>query len=146
MLTPRRVALLLAAALAAYLLLVGVRAVALIRTGEPVAIGLGVAVLALPVLGAWLLWRELAFGFGMQRMGRALADEDGLPEADLPLLPSGRVDRDAADARFAERRAEVEAAPGDWRAWYRLGIAYDDARDRKRARAAMRHALTLFDG
>jgi Flp pilus assembly protein TadD len=56
-------------------------------------------------------------------------------------MPSGRVDRAAADARFAERRAEVEAAPDDWRRWYRLALAYDDAGDRRRARAAMRTAI-----
>jgi Flp pilus assembly protein TadD len=37
----------------------------------------------------------------------------------------------------------VQEAPDDWRAWYRLAIGYDDARDRKRARSAMREAVRL---
>ena len=142
--TARRVALGLGAALVVYLLFTAARAWALIRTGDPVPMGLGVAVLVLPLIGAWLLWREVAFGFGMQDMARALESEGGLPMDDLPRTPSGRVDRDAADARFEQRRADVAAAPEDWRAWYRLALAYDDARDRRRARAAMRRALALF--
>lgn len=137
-------AFVLAAAVVAYLVLAGWRGWVLLTSGDPVAAALGVAVLVIPVIGAWLLWREIAFGFGMQDMGRRLESEGGLPVDDLPRLPSGRVDRDAADAAFGPARAAVEAAPGDWRAWYRLGIAYDDARDRKRARAAMRRALALY--
>jgi Flp pilus assembly protein TadD len=58
-------------------------------------------------------------------------------------MPSGRPERAAADALFETRREEVEAAPEDWQAWFRLALAYDDARDRRRARAAMRRAIAL---
>ena len=61
----------------------------------------------------------------------------------LPTRPSGRPVRSAADELFAVRRREVEQAAEDWRAWYRLGLAYDDAGDRRRARQAIRHAITL---
>jgi Flp pilus assembly protein TadD len=37
----------------------------------------------------------------------------------------------------------VESAEDDWSAWFRLGLAYDDAGDRRRARAAMRTAIRL---
>ena len=140
----RRLAFVMTAATAAYVAFALWRAWLLIGSGDGLAIALGFAVLAIPFIGIWLLWRELAFGFGMQRMGRQLASEGGLPGDDLPRMPSGRPVRDAADARFELRRAEVERAPDDWRAWYRLAIAYDDARDRKRARAAMRHALASY--
>lgn len=142
--TPRLLAWLMAGAVGIYLLFAAWRAWLLITAGDPVTIVMGIAVIVIPLVGAWLLWRELAFGLGMQRMGRALAAEGGLPVDDLPRTPSGRPVREAADARFVLRQAEVEAAPQDWRAWYRLGIAYDEARDRKRARAAMRTALALF--
>ena len=46
--------------------------------------------------------------------------------------------RDAADAAFADRQAEVEAEPDSWRGWYRLALAYDDAGDRPRARQMAR--------
>ena len=59
------------------------------------------------------------------------------------MRPSGRVLREDADAVFPAYRADVEAHPDDWRAWYRLGLAYDAAGDRRRARAAVRQAIRL---
>ncbi|WP_312678621.1 tetratricopeptide repeat protein, partial [Microbacterium sp.] len=40
-------------------------------------------------------------------------------------------------------RADVEQHPSDWRAWFRLGLAYDGAGDRTRARQAIRKAIAL---
>lgn len=142
--TSRVVAWLMATAVVIYMAFALWRAWLLIQTGQPMAIALALAIVLIPAVGAWLLWRELAFGFRMQLMGRTLAAQGQLPVDDLPRAPSGRPDRAAADARFMDRQAEVEAAPADWRAWYRLALAYDDARDRKRARAAMRQASALF--
>ncbi|HSK26308.1 MAG TPA: hypothetical protein VK894_05295 [Jiangellales bacterium] len=139
----RRTALLLVVVLAAYLALVGWRGVLLVSSGEPVGLLLGLAVLVLPVLGAVVVTREVRFGVATQRMARDLEAAGGLPVDDLPRRPSGRVVREAADEAFAARRAEVEAAPEDWRAWFRLAVAYDDAGDRRRAREAMRHAARL---
>lgn len=132
------------AATGAYVAFALWRAWLLVDSGSAAAIVLGLSLLALPLLGIWVLWREVRFGLAMQHMGRVLADEGGLPVDDLPKAPSGRPQRDAADTRFLERQAETEADPQNWRAWFRLALAYDDARDRKRARQAMRHALTLF--
>ena len=42
-------------------------------------------------------------------------------------------------------RAATEASPEDWRAWFRLALAYDAAGDRTRGRSAARHALELYD-
>jgi cytochrome c-type biogenesis protein CcmH/NrfG len=139
----RRTALLLVGLLIVYLVLVGWRGVLLVRTGDPVAVALGLAVLALPIVAAVVVAREVRFGVATQRMARELEATGGLPVDDLPRRPSGRVVREAADATFAGRRAEVEAAPEDWRAWYRLAVAYDDAGDRRRARDAMRYAARL---
>lgn len=134
----------LAAVVVVYFVLLGGRALALFRDGSPLAVAFGVGVLLLPLVGAWVLWSTLRFGFRTQELGRRLAAEDGLPDtSDLPRTPSGRVDRAAADAWFDERRAEVEADPDDWRAWYRLAVAYDVAGDRSRGRQAMRRALEL---
>lgn len=142
----RTVAWVLAAAVAIYLVLVGLRAWALISTGDPVPVALGISVVAIPLIGVWVLWREIAFGFDSQRLGRELGREGGLPVDDLPRTPSGRFERQAADARFVEYQAQVRADQQDWRAWYRLAIGYDDARDRRRARWAMRTAIGLHDG
>lgn len=141
---PRLVAWGMAAAVVAYMGFAVWRSWLLLSSGDPVPMLLAGGIVLIPAVGAWILWREIAFGVRMQRMGRTLAAEGGLPADDLPRAPSGRPDRDAADRRFIERRAEVDADPEDWRAWYRLALAYDDARDRKRARSAMRQASALF--
>ena len=122
-------------------------AVALIRTGSPAAAALGVGVLILPVVGAWVMVATLRAGLAHQRLAR-LAREDGmdLDVSELPRTPGGRIQRDAADALFATVRAEVEAEPDDWRRWYRLARAYDYAGDRGRARETMRRAVEIQTG
>ena len=133
----------MAVLLALYLVLVGQRAVLFILTGEPVAVAIGIALIVLPVVGAWALTRELLFGFAAERLGRRLESEGGLPDEEFPARPSGRLERDAVDAAFPAYRAAVEQAPTDWRPWYRLGLAYDGAGDRRRARQAVREAIKL---
>jgi len=127
------------ALVAAYLV---VRAVDLLRTGTVRGALLAVGVLLLVLVGALLVTGEVRLAAASQRLGKRLYDE-GFVEEDLPLTRSGRVERDAADALFARRRAEVEASPEDWRAWFRLASAYDMARDPQRGRRAMRKAVAL---
>ncbi|MFI5734841.1 hypothetical protein ACIA49_32305 [Kribbella sp. NPDC051587] len=134
-------AIVLAVVFVAYAVLLGWRGVLLIGTGDPVAVGLGVAVLVIPVLGAYLVWRELRFGSQTEALARELEASGGLPVDDLPRRPSGRIDRAAADAAFEQYRTEAEASPDDWRVWFRLSTAYDAAGDRQRARATMRQAI-----
>lgn len=129
-----------------YFVLVGDRGVLLIADGRPVTVAFGVAVLVLPLIGAWFLWQTTRFARDAGRLGRELEAEGGLPVDDLARTPSGRIDRDAADAVFARRQAETEAAPDDWRTWFRLAVAYFDARDTPRARKAMQRAIALHDG
>jgi len=136
----KRVVALLLLALAAYFALIGYRGAYLLAEHSVGMKVLGVAVLVLPLIGIWVVVAELRFGAATARLGREL-DAQGVPPDDLPRTAAGRIDRDAADELFAQRRAEVEAAPGDWRGWYRLAEAYDHAGDRKRARAAMRTAI-----
>lgn len=136
----------LAAVLVVYFVLVGSRGVLLIQQGTAVTVAFGVAVLVLPVIGAWFLWHTTRFARGAGRLARELDAEGGLPVDELERTPSGRIDRDSADAVFARRRKETEQNPGDWRAWFRLAVAYHDARDTPRARKAMTHAIALHDG
>lgn len=127
-----------------YLVILGGRGIELIRVGTPAAIALGIGVLLLPVVGAWVLWATLSAGFTHQRLARLIDDEGlELDVSELPRRPSGRIERDAADQLFTEVRAEVEAAPDDWRRYYRLARAYDYAGDRSRARSTMRRAAEL---
>lgn len=127
-----------------YLVLLGQRAWILLTSGEAGAAGLGAGLLVLPLLVAWAVWRELRFGMATERMARVLQAEGGMPAEELPRTPGGRVDRTAADAVFGRYREAVETSPEDWRTWFRLAWAYDTAGDRRRAREAMRHAVSLF--
>ena len=104
---------------------------------------LGLGVLLIPVVGSVLVVKEVQFGLATQRLARRLEAEGGLPVDDLPRRASGRVDRAAADQAFERYRVVVEAHPDDWGAWYRLGVAYDDSGDRRRARSSMRQAIAL---
>lgn len=133
----------MAALLALYIILVSQRAVLLIASGDGVGIAMGVALIVLPLLAGWALGRELWFGVRAEQLGRRLDSEGGLPADEVAVRPSGRVMRDEGDAIFPRYRAEVEADPDDWRAWYRLGLAYDAAGDRRRAREAVRSAIRL---
>jgi hypothetical protein len=131
-------------ALLVYLVLLGRIAVLMIASGSAAAIGLGSALLVLPVIGLWAMIATLRDGFAHQKLARLIAD-DGM-ELDvgaLPRRPSGRIERAAADALFATVRDELDADPDNWRRWYRLGRAYDYAGDRRRAREAMKTALRL---
>ena len=139
----RLAALLMAVLLLVYLVLVTQRAVLLILTGEPVGVAMGVALFVLPVIAAWAIGRELLFGARTEALVRRLEAEGGLPVEDLPTRASGRPLRDAADEQVPQYRAEVEAAPESWRAWFRLGLAYDASGDRRRAREALRQAIRL---
>ncbi|CAI9391731.1 hypothetical protein [Microbacterium sp. T2.11-28] len=134
---------LMAAALALYIVLVAQRAYLLLTSAEPVAVAMGAALVLLPVLGAWGLWRELRFGMRAQALARRLEAEGGLPAEEIDVRQSGRPERAQADALFPAYRADVEAHPDDWRAWFRLGLVYDGAGDRRRARHAVRTAIAL---
>ncbi|MEU8223199.1 hypothetical protein [Kribbella sp. NPDC048915] len=138
-------AIVVAVVFVAYAVLIGWRGVLLIKDGSAIGFVLGIAVLMIPVIGAYLVWREIEFGRHTETLARELEAAGGLPVDDLPRRPSGRIDRAAADEAFGRYKAEAEAAPGDWRVWFRLATAYDAAGDRKRARAAMRTAIAQHD-
>jgi hypothetical protein len=141
--TGKRMAVVMAVLLGAYLFFAASRAVDFIRAGGAVPVLLGVAILILPLIGLWILAREWQFGQATQRLGAELAARGELPVDDLPRRPSGRPERAAADARFAEVRTRVEADPESWQRGVELACAYDAAGDRKRARSAMRRAIAL---
>jgi hypothetical protein len=131
----------MAALLALYLVFAVRYGLLLVGVGTPIGIAAGVALLVFPALAGGALVAELVFTVRADALGRELEAEDALPAEELPLLPSGRIDRAAADAVFPAYQAAVEKDPDDWRTWYRLGLAYDASGDRRRARWAMRQAL-----
>jgi hypothetical protein len=131
------------ALLALYLVFAIRYGVLLIGVGDAVATALGIALFVLPLIAAWALIAEVQFAVRAERLGVLLDAEGGLPADELPLRPSGRIDRAAAVEVFPVYQAATEAAPDDWRTWFRLGLAYDAAGDRRRARWATRQAIRL---
>lgn len=123
--TGRRVALVMAGAFAVYAVLVAWRGWDFVMSGEPAAIGLGLAILVFPLLAGWLVWREVRFGFRMQELAGRIEVVDERPLAD-------RIDA-------------AQAAPDDWRAWYWAGVGLLEAGDKKQARAALEHAWAVRD-
>lgn len=148
---PKGFVWLMGAAIVVYALLAGFQGVAIaghgFSTGSSVEILLGIAILVPPLVGVGLVWREVVFGRQCEALADALAAKGELPLDDLPKRPSGRVEREAADAWFEREGAAVEGLdesdPAAVGAWYRLSLAYDAAGDRPRARAAARYAIEL---
>jgi hypothetical protein len=134
------------AALLFYFVFLGRLGVQLAATGQWAGILLGIALFLLPIVGLWAVVRELMFGLATEKLGRELASRGELPEDDLARTAAGRIDREAGSALWQAAKADVEASPEDAGAWYRLAIGYDAAGDRKRGRAAARHAVKLHRG
>ena len=141
----KALAAIMAALLALYLGLSLQRAWILLGSDVLVSKLLAIGMIILPVIGVWALVREILFGSRLEGLGRRLEAEGGLPE-DLPRRPSGRIVREAADRDFQHWAQEAEAAPEDWRSWYRLGLAYSASGDTPRARRCMRDAVALSRG
>ncbi len=135
--------LIMSAILVLYLVAVAQLAISLIVAPDALARAIGVALIVLPLIGAWAMVAELMFGARSEKLAHRLAEDGGLPADELPKRASGRVDRAAADEEFPRYRQEVEQHPDDWRSWFRLGLAYDASGDRKRARHAIRRAIVL---
>ncbi|MFC5382297.1 hypothetical protein [Aquipuribacter nitratireducens] len=139
---PKVVVVVLLVVLGFYLAGLLARAVAVAQDGSVVGWGLAAGLVALVLAGALAVAAELRFGAATQRLGRQLEAEDALPE--VPVRRPGEPrDRAAEQAAFDRHRAEVQADPDAWRAWFRLALAYDAAGDRRRGRAAARHAVRL---
>lgn len=126
-----------------YVWLVLTRAIALVGTGEPVGIVLGLAFAVIPLLVLWFIVQEWLLATRVQGLADELAAAGELPVDELPRSPGGRIDREAATAAFERAKERVEAEPESWKGWFHLAFAYDAAGDRRRARAALRKAVAL---
>jgi hypothetical protein len=103
----RIAAIVMAALLLLYLVVVAQLAFRLIAVDSGVARALGVALVVLPMIGAWTLVVELRFGIRSERLVRRLREAGELPADTLPKLTSGRPVRSAADAEFPRYKAGV---------------------------------------
>jgi tetratricopeptide (TPR) repeat protein len=129
-----------------YLVLVAERSFALIGSGEPIGIAIGSLMFFLPEVAFWAIAMELRFGLRIEKLGEVLKQENAWPRFPFVLRPSGRPTKESAQDVFAEFRQKVESDERNWKAWFALGLAYDAAGDRPRARKAMRQAISLANG
>lgn len=136
-------ALFMSALVVVYLVLVADRSLALIGSGEPIGIAIGSLMILLPALAFWGIFMELRFGLKIEKLGEQLKRENAWPQFLFELRPSGRPTKDSAQEVFEEFRQKVESDESNWKAWFALGLAYDAAGDRARARKAMRQAISL---
>jgi hypothetical protein len=139
-------ALFMSALVVMYLVLVTERSFALIGSGEPIGIAIGSLMVCLPALAFWGIAMELRFGLRIERLGEVLKQENAWPQFPFVLRPSGRPTKESAQDVFAEFRQKVESDESNWKTWFALGLAYDAAGDRPRARKAMRQAISLANG
>lgn len=142
---PLLAALFMSLLLAIYLLFALNYAWILITDDSVLANAMGYALGLLPLLGVWVMVVELRFGRSSARLARQLESEGGLP-TEFHLTASGRADRESADALFPTFSQAVKESPDRWQAWMRLGMAYDACGDRRRARWAIRRAISLHPG
>ena len=106
---------------------------------------LGGLLFIFPVLAIWAIITELRFGLKVEKLAKKLDESGQWPHFDYELRPSGRPTRASADAEFGKFRDAAYADPGNWTRWFALGLAYDAASDRRRARACMRKAIKLSE-
>jgi tetratricopeptide (TPR) repeat protein len=126
-----------------YLVLVADRSFALVSSGEPIGIAIGSLMLFLPAVAFWGISMELRFGLRIEKLGEELKKQNAWPQFPFELKPSGRPTKESAQEVFEQFRQDVEADQNNWKAWFALGLAYDAAGDRSRARKAMRQAIAL---
>lgn len=126
-----------------YVGLLGQHGWLLITSGDPIQITFGALILVFPAFALFSIYREFRFGMQIEKLAKRLETEGAWPEFNFVLRPSGRPTRESAQLEFENYRVKTEAEPAQWRNWFALGLAYDAASDRKRARAAMREAIRL---
>jgi tetratricopeptide (TPR) repeat protein len=131
------------AILVMYLYLTANHAFVLLASGKTAGVAMGIALLFLPLIAGWLVVAEWLFANRLTRLERRLNQANAWPDLDLELRTSGRPTKESADRAFKKFAAIAESNPADWKSWFSLGLAYDAAGDRRRARSAMRKAVAL---
>jgi hypothetical protein len=126
-----------------YFVLLGGAGIALLQTGQPIAVAMGLFLFVIPAVAAWGITLEIRFGIQAEKMAKQVESEGRWPLLNFELHPSGRPVKASALVVFEKIKAESEANPEDWHSWFNLGMSYDSCGDRKRARASLRKALSM---
>lgn len=134
----KRIAFILSAVLAVYLGFAFSRGLDLLKADSAAVKLLGFCVLVLPVLGGWLVIREVLFGFKSTNMGQRVPEQ---------MLPSREIKArsDEADAYLEIAVARTKEAQDEWQNWFCVALGYDLVGERKLARESMQYAVELFE-
>ncbi len=136
-------AVVMAVLLGTYILLLGQTGVVLLLAEPVIAKVMGLLILTFPIVGAWAIYKEFSFGIRVEKLAKRIIEEDAWPDYPIELRPSGRAVPESAVAMFEHYKAQAQAEPENFRTWFSLGIAYNFAGDRRRARQAMLKAIQL---
>ena len=132
----KRIAFVLAGVLGVYLVFAGMRGLDLLSSASTPVKLLGVCVIILPILGGFLIYREIRFGYSTSELGKHI-NAELLPTADIkPRSPEAQEYLDAAIT-------QAKADESNWQNWYCVGIGYDLTGQRKLARECMQHSVAL---
>lgn len=134
----------MSAILALYFALVASRAVSFMRSGDAIAVAIGVALLVLPAIGMWWLIHEWRLGTAVQRMADELEADNRLPVFAGETDAFGRLSEEAQETAFAAAKRYIDEFPDDWVAWFHLAQAYEASGDRAMARRSLRYAADLY--
>lgn len=126
-----------------YLALLANTGFKLVAMESAVAKAMGALILLFPILAIWLTFMEFRFAVQLEKLTDKISAEGNFPDLAFEYRPSGRATKASAAVVFEEYAKKVAADEGNYLNWFALGIAYDAAGDRRRARAAMRRALKL---
>lgn len=126
-----------------YVVLLANTGITLLFTGVVIGQVMGALILAFPLLAVWATIVELRFGLAAEKLVARIEAEGTWPDLGIETRPSGRAIRSSADAAFAKWSALAEENENDFHSWFNLSLAYDACGDRRRARAAMRKAISL---
>ena len=134
----KRIAFILTAVLGVYLGFAFSRGIDLLKTDDTSVKLLGLCVLVLPLLGGWLVFREVRFGFKSTQMGQLVSDE---------LLPPREIKprSSEADQYLDIAVSRAKDVQDNWQNWFCVALGYDLVGERKLARESMQYAVELFE-
>lgn len=121
-----------------------IRIVAMIKTGHPLMVSIGIAISLVLFTLVYAIVSEWRTALVVSHMGDELGRQGKLVADTLTRSPGGRIDRGVADEQFESIRQTAESNPDDYAALYNLAFAYDACGDRKRARSTLRQAAKLY--
>ncbi len=107
---------------------------------------MGYALVVLPLLGAWGLTTELLFARRASKLTEKLRENGMFPDIGVTSMANESSRRNAALQEFGRFRKETQNNPDSWESWLRLGLVYYECGDKRRARSAVRKAISINRG